>query len=243
MHHRRIVSVSVLAALIAASQQAYAAESVEALIKRQSQEFSDASAKGDAAVLDRYLDDRVAFMEESGELLSKKDILAGAGPAPAGVSNTLKQTDFGLQLHGPVAVTSFTDELTEDFHGQPFHEKFRSTEVWLNEHGHWRMISSQTLALPEDPPALTLPDKTLDEYVGTYRAGPDVSYRISRNGDGLSGALGDAPARPIKAELLDVLFTPGQPRLRKIFQRDANGRISGFVSRREGHDLVFERVS
>lgn len=39
-----------------------------------------------------------------------------------------------------------------------------------------------------------------------------------------------------------MLFTPGQPRLRKIIQRDARGKVTGFVSRREGHDLVFKRV-
>lgn len=243
MSQRRVIGLATLAALLGASLPVGAAESVEALIKRQSQEFSDASASGDKAVLDRYLDDRVAFMVESGELATKKDLLEGAGPAPAGISKTLTQTDFTVQLHGTVAVTSFTDELNEDFHGQPFHARFRSTEVWLNEHGRWRMISSQTLALPEDPPAVTLPAQTLDQYAGTYQAGPGASYRIARDGDGLTGALGDEPPRPLKAELLDVLFTPGQPRLRKIFRRDTDGRITGFVSRREGHDLLFQRLS
>ena len=246
-HQRRIVSATAIAIAAAASWLVFAAESlshgqVEALIKRQSQEFSDASARGDGAVLDRYLDDRVVFMGEDGSLGSKKDIVASAGPSPPGISRTLAQTDWVFELHGPVAVTSFTDVLTEDFHGQPFGEKFRSTEVWLNEQGQWRMISSQTLALQEDPPAVTLPGKLLDEYVGSYRAGPDLSYRIARSGDELTGGLAGAQPVVIKAELHDVLFTPGQPRLRKIFQRDAGGKITGFLSRREGHDLLFQRV-
>jgi hypothetical protein len=37
----------------------------------------------------------------------------------------------------------------------------------------------------------------------------------------------------------DVLFIPGQPRTRKIFQRDADGKVTGFLDRRGGEDLVF----
>lgn len=43
-------------------------------------------------------------------------------------------------------------------------------------------------------------------------------------------------------ELPDVLFAPDQLRIRKIFQRDAAGRITGFVDRREGGDLVWRRI-
>jgi len=242
---RSIISTILLCAMAGASWAASAAESaasVEALIKRQSQEFSDASASGDAKVLARYLDDRVVFMNEGGELASKKDIVDGAGPSPAGTSNTLVQTDWGFELHGPVAVTSFTDQSTQQFHGQTLHASFRSVEVWLNEKGSWRMISSETIAVPDDPATVALPGKVLDEYVGTYQAGPDVTYRIIRDSDGVSGAIGDGKPRAMKAEVLDVLFTPGLPRYRKIFQRDASGRIIGFVSRREGHDVVFQRL-
>jgi hypothetical protein len=57
--------------------------------------------------------------------------------------------------------------------------------------------------------------------------------------------MGTRESRPpveLKAELADVLFVPGQPRSRDIFQRDAKGRIIGFVSRREERDVVFKRI-
>ena len=50
------------------------------------------------------------------------------------------------------------------------------------------------------------------------------------------------PATELKAELADVLFVPGQPRTRDIFQRDTNGHIIGFLSRREERDIVFKRI-
>ena len=62
------------------------------------------------------------------------------------------------------------------------------------------------------------------------------------SGDGLSASLAGGPSSILKAELRDVFFTPGQPRVRKIFQRDASGKVTGFISRHEGHDLVFKRA-
>src|SRR6185312_15485000 len=214
------------------------AEEAAALIKRLSQEFSDASASGDAKVLGKLLDDRVVFMNEGGDMPSKKDIVDGAQPVPAGTSHKLEQTDFKIELHGNVAVTSFTDVSTLDFHGQTLHSRYLSTEVWLKESGGWKMISSQTMAAQDDPPAVSLPEKVLDEYAGTYRAGADFTYRIERHGNELTGTAQGAQPVALKAELRDVLFTPGQPRTRRIFQRDTHGKVTGFVSRREGHDLV-----
>jgi hypothetical protein len=38
-----------------------------------------------------------------------------------------------------------------------------------------------------------------------------------------------------------VLFTPGQPRSRKIMLRDAQGRVTGFTNRRDGRDVVWAK--
>lgn len=43
-------------------------------------------------------------------------------------------------------------------------------------------------------------------------------------------------------EAMDVFFEAGQPRSRRIFQRDAKGNITGFADRREGIDIVWNKV-
>lgn len=215
---------------------------IEALIKQQSQAFSDASASGDVAALARYLDDRVTFINESGETATKADIVGSAPQPTPGLHNELVQTDFHVVLYGhQTAVTSFTDVSTVHYEGQVLHARYRSTEVWTSTPAGWKMISSQTMTVPDDPPAVTLPEATLNDYVGRYRAGPDLVFTVERSGAGLQGRVGDGTPFPLKAELKDVLFTPGQPRVRRIFQRDASGRVSGFASRREGHDLRYVR--
>jgi len=215
---------------------------LRALIQRQSQAFSDASASGDRDTLARYLDDRVIFINESGEVATKAELLAGAGPHPAGVSNTLKQVDFHVELYGDdTAVTSFKDMSTLDFHGQVVHASYLSTEVWHRDRDAWRMVSSQTLAVPDDPAAMDLPPGMLDDYVGRYVAGPGYAMRITREGATLMAVVNDGTPTAMKAEARDVFFTPGTPRVRRIFQRENDGSVIGFVSRREGHDIVFRR--
>lgn len=44
-------------------------------------------------------------------------------------------------------------------------------------------------------------------------------------------------------ELRDLFFIPGQPRTRRVFTRDAAGRVDGFVDRREGEDVRCRRSS
>ncbi len=216
------------------------AEDTAALIKRQSQEFSDASASGNVAIFQRYLDDRVTFINEGGDFATKKDIVAGA--APKTNHNTLTQTNFKVAVFGGTAVTSFDDVLNGQAYGMPLHAKFRSTEVWLKEGADWKMISSQTLALQDDPPAVTLPISVLDEYAGTYQGG-QLTFKIARAGNALTASVAGGKPVVIKAEIKDVLFTPGAPRIRRLFQRDTAGNVTGFISRHEGHDLVFKKVA
>lgn len=46
----------------------------------------------------------------------------------------------------------------------------------------------------------------------------------------------------LNVEAVDVMFVPGQPRSRKVFLRSADGRITGFVDRREGRDIPWKKV-
>jgi len=235
-----------LFALVVAACPAHADDNDAAKLKQLSQAFSDASASGDNAALARMLDDRVIFMNESGDIATKKDIVgtapAAPAPKPAANATVLVQSDWNLQLHGDVAVTSFTDNATFRFHEQVRHARFRSTEVWLKEAGTWRMISSQTLAVPDAPPAIQLPEAELDQYAGTYSAGADAMVKISRQGQQLLSSTNDATPISLAVEVRDVLFTPSQPRIRRIFERDGQGHITGFLARREGHDIRFKRV-
>lgn len=150
--------------------------------------------------------------------------------------------DWTCRVYGDVAVTSFVDDQVQDFHGQALHARFRSVETWLRKAGDWRMIGSQTVALFDDPTPAVLPSSRLDEYVGTYRAAADTVFVFSRLGGALMASANGGAATLQAAEILDVFFTPGRSRYRKLFQRDDAGHVVGFLYRHEGHDLVFTKV-
>ena len=108
--------------------------------------------------------------------------------------------------------------------------------------GRWKLIASQVPALRDDPPAIPLAVSTLDEYVGIYSLTPEVTYTIRREGDRLVGNRTGRQPEELNVELRDCLFVPGQSRLRKIFQRDAKGAVTGFVERRESWDIAWRRL-
>ena len=211
------------------------------LLKAKMQTLMDAVAPGDKTPWEAILDSRFVATDENGEVSNYDQEIAGITPLPKGSSGTIAVTDWTARFFGDTAVTTEIDDEHEDFHGQKLHALYRATATWIKEAGDWKLVGLQTMALRQDPPSAVLPDATLQSYVGRYRAGPDYTYTIIKNGDRLYGMTNDGKPSEIKAELADVLFAPGQPRTRKIFQRDADGRITGFVSRREERDVVFKR--
>jgi hypothetical protein len=211
------------------------------LLLRKTQEFSDAGLRGDKAALDGALAPDVAFTNEDGSTPSKADILAEASPPPAGVEKTIAVTDFKLRAHGQFAVATFVDVLDQVVRGQHLRFRYRSTEVWRNDPVGWRIIASQTLLLSDDPPQVSLPVSVLEDYVGVYDAGAGVTVQVTRTADSLASATDGGAPIALKAELKDVFFIPGQPQLRRIFLRDVDGRITGYVNRLQGQDLLAKR--
>ena len=117
---------------------------------------------------------------------------------------------------------------------------FLSTEVWQKTDGRWLLISSQTMTKPKEPAAATLKPEDLDDYVGTYTAN-GATVQIARKDAGLASSTNGAEATKLEMEARDVAFTPGQPRMRRVFIRDG-GKVTGFLSIRESGDVFFKRT-
>jgi len=211
------------------------------LLKSQTQAFSEAGQRGDAAVLARFLAPDVVFTNETGEIVTKKDIVGGARPQPP--AGEIAVTHWALRRQGEVATATFIDELTQNFHGQKLDFKFQSTETWAKRPGGWKMIMSHTMVVPVDPPAIPLATADLDSSVGVYQLDAGYSVTIARRGDGLVSSSAGGTPTPLAAEARDVLFTPGVPTQRRLFLRDASGKVVGYVSRRYGNDLTLKKVA
>jgi len=228
--------------LLTSLQATAAAEDVAQTLQRQTQEMIDAITAGNPSVWERYLDAKVVYTAEDGAISTKAQMVEQIRPLPEGVSGNIKVIDFKATVHGSVAVTSYVSDEHENYHGHELHCQYRTTDTWLKTPAGWRLIAGQVLALRTDPLSIQLPPAKLDEYAGRYSLTPTITYEIRRTADGLEGQQAGRAAEAVRAEAPDVLFVPGKPRYRKIFQRDSEGRITGFLERREAWDLQWTRM-
>lgn len=234
---RLLLSAALLAGMI--SSPSHAAD-VSTLLHRLTQTFSDAGQQGKGSVMSRYLDDDVIFFNEDGSKATKAD-MSQNGPVAPGVNRTITTTDWNCKVHGNTAVSSFIDVVELGPVGQRQEYRYRSVETWLREKGSWKMIGSETLTLHDDPPAIALDQRTLDEYAGTYEASPGTAITLSLQGDRLLASLNGGTGVPQAAQARDILFSPGHSATPKVFQRDDAGRITGFLYLNGSHSLTFKR--
>jgi len=211
------------------------------MLEKKTQALFDAIGAGDASRWRADLDEHVLFTTEEGEVLDKQKLVDQIRPLPPGVQGQIRVQDFKAVVRGGIAVTSYIADEDETFHGQKLHCQYRSTDTWVKSGDGWKLLAAQILALRTDPPAIQLEASRRAEICGRYRLG-DLEYEIRCVGDGLEGQQQGRSARPLQFEAPDVLFSPGQPRYRRIIQRDAQGRVTGFLERREAWDLSWKRV-
>ena len=115
------------------------------------------------------------------------------------------------------------------------------TETWQRLNGDWKLRVLHVTNVLSDPPAIQLTQAQIDEVAGTYRAG-SATCSIRREGSRILYQRMNGPTVEQKAETRDVLFTPGAPRVRRIFIREASGQVSGFLVRYENSDTLWRKV-
>jgi len=218
------------------------ADTTTDVLRTKDQALLNAFAPGDRAVWERALAADAVYVDENGAIMSRAEFLKQLQPLPPGASGHLKIASYSAHIDGDLALVVHTDDEEETYHGQVLMAQYLTTETWRREAGEWKLYLVHAYAVPKDPPAITLPDRQVEEYAGRYSAAPDLIYVIRWDGKQLTGGREGGSTRPLQVEVRDVLFVPGQPRIRKIFQRDATGKITGFVDRRESWDLVWRRV-
>lgn len=211
-------------------------------LRHSTQALLDAIAPGDVKVWDRLLDEQVIQVDENDVVRHKKEILAELAPLPAGLAGRLAIDNFQVVEHGGTAVVTHEDAEYLDYHGQIIRSRFRATDTWIRTPAGWRLLASQALAVPQDPPTHALDNKVLCAYAGSYELTADIITTVHCEGDALLFERAGRPARHFRPELLDVFFEPGAPRTRRIFRRDSSGTILDFVDRREGRDVVWRRT-
>jgi len=175
---------------------------------------------------------------EDGEILKREtflNVLAEDGLTPLTIRS------YEVHRRGATATVVHLDDVPDRPGRDTKNSHLLMTEVWQQLGTDWKLRLVDINRLRVDPPAVTLPSSALDELVGDYKSGATL-YVIRRSGDQLLGRRAEEEEEEWKAEVRDVWFVPGQARYRKIFERDASGKVIGFVDRSESSDLRWVRV-
>jgi ketosteroid isomerase-like protein len=218
-----------------------APESTAELLRAKDQMLLDAIAPGDRKVWEQALATDAVYVDENGTVMDRAEFLKQVEPLPPGASGSIQITSYSAHVSGDLATVVHTDDEQENYHGQMLYARYLMTETWRREAGEWKLYLVHAYAVLKDPPAIFLPAEALRQYVGRYVGGSDLVYIIQWDGKQLVRGREGGDMKPLLVEVRDVLFVAGQPRIRKIFQRDASGSITGFVDRRESRDLAWHR--
>jgi ketosteroid isomerase-like protein len=219
-----------------------AAADITQELRAKDQALLDAIAPGDVKLWDATLAPNAVYVDENGIVMDRAEFLKQLQPLPKGASGTLEISKYSVQLSGDVATVVHVDDEHENYHGQKLFAQYLQTETWQKQEGNWKLLMVHCYTVLQQPKTMSLPTSELDAYVGKYSAAPDLIYTIRREGDHLVGQREGRPAARLLAEVRDVFFVSGQLRVRKIFERDAKGKVLGFTDRREGQDLVWKRT-
>lgn len=240
LHARGMLAILTVLAL---SASAAPPPEIVAQFRARDQALMNAVTAGDRAVWDRAMSPDAIYVDEEGNITGKAGLLVQITPLPGGDAGHIAIADYTLHISGDVATVVHKDDEVELWHGQTLRANYITTETWKRAGGDWKLLLSHVYVVAKSPPAITLPQEKLAEYTGRYQAGPGVVAVVRKDGGHLVFQDRDKPAKPFLVEMPDVLFVPGQPRFKDLFQRDAAGHITGFIQRREGEDVRWKRIS
>lgn len=229
-------------ALAQTSSQSKSDAATEKELVAIAQELYDAIAIGNKAPWEKYLAGDMIYTDENWRILTKKDLVEGLRPLPAGYSGSIRIANLQSRINGDAAVLSYRALEEETIFGQKLTPTYLVTDTYFKRNGHWQLIASHVIVMPSERKAMTIRPEQYDSVVGQYELTPGVNYTITREDGKL---IGQRTGRA-KEELLPAddhtFFRKGSIRGEKVFLRDSTGRVTQMLERRENNDLVWKKT-
>lgn len=241
---RRPAVAAVLASALAAApgRAQQPADSITARLVRISQALMDAVAPGDTATWNHWLAADGVFTDENGRTRTRAEVLAELGPLPPGYVGHIRVANARAAVAGETAVLSYDAMEALTLHGQRLDTRFHSTDTFVRRGGEWRMIGQQVQVIPAELRPVTVDPATFDALAGTYELAPGVTIEVRREGARLMARRSGRAAEELLPIGGDRFVRRGAPRGERFFPRDASGRVTFMVDRRDNLDVVWRRV-
>jgi ketosteroid isomerase-like protein len=103
--------------------------------------WNQAAQRNDLKALQHLLDDAFVYVDSSGKIMTKTDVLARVQASP--VHQVLSES-MVVHLHGDTAVVTGIYQTKGIEHGKPFKHRERFIDTWRYKNGVWMSIASLT---------------------------------------------------------------------------------------------------
>jgi ketosteroid isomerase-like protein len=141
------VVLTVVTCLIGANVMAIEKEPAAELIALE-QLFARTVVKGDAAALEKLVDDDWMIVGPEGNVITKPAFL-DVVKSGALTHSTMELDETRVRVYGDTAIVTARAVTTGTYQGRPFTTRERSTDVFVRQHGHWKYVLTQLTTIAE----------------------------------------------------------------------------------------------
>jgi hypothetical protein len=175
------------------------------------------------------------------EAPTQATFLADFDPLPAGYSGAIKVTHPQTIFAPGVAIFSYDTEEVEVAFGNRMTARYRQTDTWLYRHHLWQIAASQVMRYYEDPAVGAVPSASLPDYAGTYELAPGNRMSVTVQDGKLMAQRGTGKPVELLPESPDMFFRRGVEG-RRLFHRNAQGKVDSIIDRRNNEDMLWKKV-
>jgi len=143
-----IASLCLLSLSLAAAQDASKTSSLEDQIKKQEQNWAQATVKDGAAAVDQYEADDIITTDPSGRVTDKTQDKLDLSSGDFKIQSE-ELSDVRVRIYSNTAVASGTNIVKGIYKGQDINGKYRFTDTWVKRNGKWQVVASQYTKVQE----------------------------------------------------------------------------------------------
>jgi hypothetical protein len=236
------ICVGFVAAGPAAAAAAEAPPKLRDAIVASAQALMSALGTDKSDIWQRTLADDVVILDEFGRRQGKADAVKDVRPFPPGFSGSIELRDAHVYQYGDTAILDCESFEKETVHDQKLVVRYKNIFTFVRQAGAWKLAALSAVTLPTPPPPLDVRDLRADDYVGTFRWGPDRVFIVTANAGKLSMASKAGGAQTALDPIAkDVFMQDGDERNLVIFRRNATGAVDELIERRKFNDLHARR--
>ena len=118
----------------------HATSAIEKEIRALEDQWNDARAHADVAMLDRMLDDSWTVVHGDGTTNTKAEYLADLKSGARTFDGGVVVSEFTVRVYGDTAIAAGKSESTVTINGRPQGGALRFTRVYVRRNGRWIMI-------------------------------------------------------------------------------------------------------